>query len=175
MRAAMTPMKPSAVMLLAVMLLAAVPASAQFLRAHDTNAPVDVSAARIEVQDRTDRAIFAGDVRVTQGAMRLNAQRITVAYAGGTGSVQIRRIDAVGGVSVTSGDQSARGDQALYDLPRRLITMVGNVRLAQGGNVLTGGRLVIDLTSGRATVEGGAPGVTTNGGRVTGRFTVSRN
>ena len=29
------------------------------LKGHDSNAPVDVAADRIEVQDRADRAIFA--------------------------------------------------------------------------------------------------------------------
>ena len=32
------------------------------LKGHNSNAPVDVSADRIEVQDRADRAIFSGNV-----------------------------------------------------------------------------------------------------------------
>ena len=39
------------------------------LKGHNSNAPVDVAADRIEVQDRTDRAIFAGNVRVRQGEL----------------------------------------------------------------------------------------------------------
>ena len=35
------------------------------LKGHNSNAPVDVTADRIEVQDRADRAIFAGNVHVT--------------------------------------------------------------------------------------------------------------
>jgi lipopolysaccharide export system protein LptA len=35
-------------------------------RGHNSNAPVDVSADRIEVQDRADRAIFAGNVKVAR-------------------------------------------------------------------------------------------------------------
>ncbi|MDI1294514.1 MAG: OstA family protein, partial [bacterium] len=49
--------------------------------------------------------------------------------------------------------------------------------LTQGANRLTGGRLVMDLASGRSTVDGrasgGTPGVAGNaGGRVSGTFTV---
>ena len=77
------------------------------LKGHNSNAPVDVTADRIEVQDRADRAIFAGNVQLTRGA-----------------------------------------------------------------NVVNGRRLVINLDSGRAVVDGGPPGVNASGGRVTGHFTV---
>ena len=41
-------------------------------------------------------------------------------------------------------------------------------------NILTGGRLTIDLNTGRAVMDGGLRGVNQQGGRVTGRFTVAR-
>lgn len=166
---------------LAIAALAAVPASSQSaLQGLNSNAPVDVDADRIEVQDRADRAIFSGNVNVRQGNLALDAARITVNYSrgGGSGNVQVRRIDASGGVSVRSPSETARGQFAVYDLDRRLITMIGGVELNQGGNVIRGGRLVIDLNSGRAVVDGrgqGGDGITTQGtpsGRVTGRFTV---
>ena len=55
------------------------------LAGHDANAPVDVTADRIEVQDRADRAIFAGNVHVRQAEMTLDTERLTVAYSGGVG------------------------------------------------------------------------------------------
>ncbi len=156
--------------------LLAVPASGQALKGHNANAPVDVSADRIEVQDRADRAIFSGNVRVNQAGLSLSAARLTVAYSrGGGSSVDIERLDATGGVTVKSATETARGEIAIYDLPRRIITMVGGVTLLQGQNQVSGGRLVIDLDSGRAVVDGSAGGaeVGSGSGRVTGRFTVS--
>ncbi|MDZ3830731.1 MAG: LptA/OstA family protein [Sphingopyxis sp.] len=154
-------------------------AQAQALANHNSNAPVDFAANVIEVQDRADRVVIAGNVRVTQAGLTLTAQRMTVAYtrAGGT---DVNRLDASGGVVVTKGDERASGNVAIYDLDRRLITMVGNVELRQRGNRLSGGRLVIDLNSGRATVDGrgaargpdGNPVAGGTGGRVTGTFTV---
>ena len=82
------------------------------------------------------------------------------------------RLDASGGVTVRSANETARGDFAVYDLDRSIITMVGNVRLAQGRSELMGSRLTIDLASGRAVMDGGPAGVERQGGRVTGRFTV---
>ncbi|HJT40828.1 MAG TPA: LptA/OstA family protein [Sphingobium sp.] len=155
-------------------------AGAQVLKNHDSNAPVNFTADRIEVQDRADRVLVSGNVVVTQAGMTLNAARMTVAYRNGTGDngVEVDRIDASGNVVVTKGNETARGNAAIYDLNSRLITMLGNVTLTQGTNRLTGGRVVIDLNSGRSTVDGRAsggeaPGVSSNsGGRVSGTFTV---
>ena len=141
------------------------------LKGHDSNAPIDVAADRIEVQDRSDRAIFAGNVKVRQASLSLDTERLTVAYSSG-GGIQIRRLDAAGGVVVRSPSETARGNFGIYDLDRKLITLVGDVRLDRGGSRVMGSRLVIDLDSGRAVIDGGAPGVGQSGGRVTGRFTV---
>lgn len=154
-------------------------AAAQALINHNSNAPVDFAADSIEVQSRADRVVIAGGVVVQQAGLTLTAARMTVAYSDSSG-VDVNRIDAVGGVTVTKGGDRATGNSAIYDLDRRLITMIGNVQLVQGSNRLNGGRMVIDLTSGRASVDGsgapvaGAPpgSVSTQGGRVTGRFTV---
>jgi lipopolysaccharide export system protein LptA len=145
------------------------------LKGHNSNAPVDVTAQRIEVQDRADRAIFAGNVHATQGELTLDTPRLTVAYSsgqGGNSGVQIRRLDAAGGVTVKSPSETAKGDFGIYDLDRKLITLIGNVQLNREQNQVNGARLVIDLDSGRAVVDGGPPGVNSSGGRVNGHFTV---
>lgn len=143
------------------------------LKGHDSNAPVDVSADRIEVQDRADRAIFAGNVHVRQNELALDTQRLTVAYSN-DGGVQIQRLDAAGGVTVTSPSEKAQGNFGIYDLNRKLITLIGNVVLTRGESRIMGQRLTIDLGSGRAVVDGGPPGVNQSGGRVTGHFTVPK-
>jgi lipopolysaccharide export system protein LptA len=146
------------------------PASA--LKGHNTNAPVDVTSDRIEVQDRADRAVFTGNVHATQADLSLETQRLTVAYSGGSNNLQINRLDAAGGVVVHSPSETAKGDFGVYDLDRKLITLIGNVQLTRENNQVNGARLVIDLDSGRAVIDGGPPGVNSSGGRVTGHFTV---
>lgn len=152
--------------------------AAQAMKGHDSDAPVNFSADRIEVQDRADRVVLSGNVDVVQAEMTLNAARMTVAYRNAD-NLEIDRIDASGKVVVKKRDQTATGDVAIYDLNRRLITMLGNVRLTQGTNRLSGGRLVIDLTTGRSTVDGrsaNAPAGSTTGasGRVSGTFSAPK-
>jgi lipopolysaccharide export system protein LptA len=149
------------------------------LRGHNTNAPIDVAADRIEVQTRADRAVFSGNVVARQADLTLNAARVLLAYTSG-GGTQIQRIDATGGVTVRSPSETARGQYAIYDINSRLITLIGGVTLTRGESQVRGGRLVLDLTSGRAVMDGGGPApvgaapgtATTPGGRVTGTFTV---
>lgn len=156
---------------LASIALAQQPVSA--LKGHDPDAPIDVAADRIEVQDRADRAVFAGNVRVRQASLTLDTERLTVAYTS-AGGIQIRRLDASGGVTVRSPSETARGNFGIYDLDRKLITLVGGVQLNRNGSQINGQRLTIDLNSGRAVVDGGPAGVGQSGGRVTGHFTVPR-
>src|SRR5947209_9402729 len=107
--------------------------------------------------------------------MTLDTQRLTVAYSGAQGQpggVQIKRLDAAGGVVVHSPSETAKGDFGIYDLDRKLITLIGDVQLNRQANQVNGSRLVIDLDSGRAVIDGGPPGVNQSGGRVTGHFTV---
>lgn len=167
--------------LLPLALLAAVPALAQ---QHNSQAPVDFSAAHIELQDKANRAVLSGGVTLKQAEMTLQAARMTVSYTGQVlnGSPQVSRFDAAGGVTVTRPNQTARSQYAIYDLNKRVVTMLGAVTLTQGGNTVSGGRLTLNVDSGRAVIDGssvggtgtsGAPGsVTSSGGRVTGRFSV---
>jgi lipopolysaccharide export system protein LptA len=158
----------------AAALIALAPALSQTsaLKGHNSNAPVDVAADRIEVQDRADRAVFSGSVVVRQAELTLNAPRLTVAYSN-SGGIEIERIDASGGVTVRSPSETASGQFAIYDINSRLITLIGNVSLIRGDSRVNGGRLVINLRDGTAVIDGGAPaGVKAQGGRVTGTFTV---
>jgi lipopolysaccharide export system protein LptA len=162
---------------LTIALLATAGAHAQAFRGHNTKAPIDYAADRTEGLLREDRAVFSGNVIVRQGDLTLNAGRINVAFSDGRSKGSVERIDAAGGVTVRRGNESAQGSFAIYDPTRRLITLLGGVILTQGSNTVRGERLVIDLETGRAVVDGAAQssaGTTSTdaSGRVTGRFTV---
>ncbi len=171
-----------AILLLA--LFVAAPLAAQ--TAHNSNAPIDFGADNIELQDKANRAVLSGSVSVKQAEMTLNAARMTVSYTGQVvgGNPQVSRLDASGGVTVRRPDQTAKSQYAIYDLNRRVITMLGAVTLTQQGNTVNGGRLTINLDTGRAVIDGssvrgssGASGGATSaapGGRVTGTFSVPK-
>jgi lipopolysaccharide export system protein LptA len=158
--------------LLSTLVLLSTSAPAQVIRNHNSNAPIDVDAGDLDIQDRADRAYFIGGVTIRQAGMTLRAARVTIAYTDGNG-VDVNRVDATGSVVITKDDLRATSEAAIYDLDTGIITLLGNVNLTQGSNRLSGGRLTINLDSGRSTLSGGGPaGTTRQGGRVTGTFTV---
>lgn len=147
------------------------------LKNHDTRAPIDIDAARIEVRDQERQAIFSGDVNVRQGAMTLDAAQIRVFYERAKdNNPVILRVDAEGGVRLTSPSERAQARYGIYDVEQRQLTMVGDVVMTRGDSVLRGQRLAIDLDNGRSTLDGAGTGSTAAGtpsaGRVTGRFVV---
>ncbi len=163
----------------ALLLLLAVPAASQTsmqasaLKGLDTGAPIDVDAARIEIQDASNQAIFTGAVVIRQGRLTLNADTVKILYTRVGDAPEMQRLDARGRVKLVSPSETATANTAIYDVRGKLITMSGNVVLNRGGSVLNGQRLVLDLASGRTSFDSRA-GATTPGssGRVTGRFLV---
>lgn len=168
----------------AAALMGAQSISAQTIAGFNSNQPVDYAADRIELQDRADRVVLSGNVVVNQGDLRLSAGRTVVNYTN-TDALRIQRITATGGVRVTRGNESARGNVGVYDFNRRIITLVGDVALKRGSDTLNGGRLIIDLKTGVSSVDGqsagssaatGGDGTTnTNNGRVSGSFSVPKD
>ena len=145
--------------------IAAFPGSAQLvgnsLRSYDRSAPIDFAADRIEVLETEQQALFTGNVEVSQGTLDLSAASVRVLYDSSR-DLSVSRLIAEGSVSVRTPSETARASRAIYDVPRSIVTLLGDVRLARGGDTLTGDRLVIDLNSGSSSI---------GGGRVTGRFT----
>ena len=146
------------------------------------NETLSVDADHIEIQDKTQRALFQGKVRARQGTMTVTSDRAEVLYsasivdAGGS-PPEISQIRASGHVVVTRPDENATGSYAIYDLNKRTITMIGNVVLNRGANTVRGGRLVINLNNNAASLDGGGGsglGTTKSGGRVTGIFSVPK-
>ena len=72
------------------------------------------------------------------------------------GAQDIRRIEARGGVTITTKDQIATGDLGVYDPKKKTMTLTGNVVVSQGKNVLHGDSVVVDTVTGDAHFESGA-------------------
>jgi len=130
--------------------------------------PVKIQAASLEVRDKDKIATFSGDVQVFQGDTELRCKLLNVFYddeaapkgaktadAGPTDQRQIRRIEAKGGVIVNQKDQTASGDAATFNMRENTVTLVGNVVVTRGQDVLRGHRLVVDLTTGITKMDQG--------------------
>lgn len=173
-------MKP-VLLLLAILAVPgfSIPAAAQTsaLKGLDTGAPIDVDAARIEIQDAANQAVFSGSVVIRQGKLTLSSDTVKVLYSRkADGNPEMQRLDARGHVKLVSPTERATGNVGIYDVANKIITMVGNVTLDRGGSNLNGQRLVLNLITGQTSFDGRGGGTAgtqgTAPGRVSGRFIV---
>ena len=130
--------------------------------------PVKIRAASLELREKDKMAAFTGDVYVLQGDTEMRCKQLVVFYEeetgprpvkaadpGPGGDRQIRRIEAKGNVVVIQKDQNATGDAATLNMRENTVTLVGNVVVTRGTDVLRGQRLVVDLTSGVSKMDQG--------------------
>ena len=130
--------------------------------APDADAPLDLSADRVE-WDRSRRvAVYRGRVRAAQGSLRLSADRLTVRL---DAADAVRELHAEGGgrwkQTLASGRELRAQAESIRYLPQeRRAVLERRVRLDSGGHEFQGARLVYLLDEER--VETPADG----GGRV---------
>ncbi|MEA2990632.1 MAG: lipopolysaccharide export system protein LptA, partial [Alphaproteobacteria bacterium] len=137
--------------------------------------PVQIEAASLEVRDKEKKATFSGNVKVVQGDTTMQCKSLEVFYEqdapsaspntmkaaqpGPGGSQQISKLHASGGVKVTQKDQVATGDSGEFDMRANTVTLIGNVVMTKGHDVVRGQKVTVDLTTGVYKVDSG-------GGRV---------
>ena len=128
--------------------------------------PIEVNSETLEVYEEGKQRItvFSGGVTVKRGKTTLKAATIKLfSELEPTSADAFTRIEAAGKIWVASGDQTVTGASAIVDMKAKTITVSGGVVLTQGTNILTGTRLVVNLATGRARVEGSTRGVFTPG------------
>lgn len=121
--------------------------------------PIQIESDRFEVDENQSIGIFIGNVSVVQGTTLLKTARMTVHYdnqngSATTGSAQIERLDAEGGVYLKSEGQVATGDRGTFDMNTEVLVLTGKeVVLTEGENVIVGCKLTVAMKSGHATLE----------------------
>jgi lipopolysaccharide export system protein LptA len=139
--------------------------------------PVKIQADKLEVRDKDKIATFTGHVHVTQGDTEMRSSQLVVFYedvskpgapnaasakaapaAASGDQQQIKWIEATGRVHVTQKDQNAEGDKGTFDMRSNVMTLIGNVVVTRGKDVVRGERMVIDLNTGVSRVESASGG-----------------
>ncbi len=131
--------------------------------------PVKIEADRLEVFDNRKKAIFTGNVKVTQGGLTMRSKRLEVTYHQNTGrnksgkagrkgpkgpNAAIKFIRASERVVIDTPDQqSVTSNWAEFDVNKQLITIGGNVVMSHGNNLLKGDKLVINLKDGTSRLD----------------------
>ncbi|RED46199.1 LptA/OstA family protein [Aestuariispira insulae] len=108
-------------------------------------------------------AVARGKATVAQEDRRLRAGVLTAFIQNNTktGKDEIQRIDATGGVHISSPDEIVTGREGVYEVAKQIATVCGDVKITRGENQLNGECAEVNMATGRSRIVGGA-------GRVTG-------
>jgi lipopolysaccharide export system protein LptA len=118
----------------------------------DPTLPVQVTADQLSVNQTDGRAVFKGNVVVTQGTMTLQAASVQVEYA--TDKKSIARLLADGGVKLAAGTEAASSQTAEYAPETGDLVLKGDVLLTQGTSAMSGQTLTLSLKTGLGTMDG---------------------
>ncbi len=160
---------------------------------HNSKDPIAIDSNTLEVLQDQNKAIFRVNVIAVQGDMTLKSDEMIVYYrqkdnaegaqkpakpatpaAGPDMQNSVSRIDVNGHVFITSPEETAAGDNGIYDVDKHMIFLTGNVVLTKGKNVLKGASGEYNVETGRSLLVGAggstpAPGAPP-AGRVRGLF-----
>ncbi len=132
-----------------------------YCSAANQDVPIHIEADRMESNSSKNVVVFTGNVETKQGDLVINADRMTVYYRKSTGknkfssgnSQKIEKIVADGNVRIARGEMSAAGDRAEFRASDNKVKLIGNTRVWQGNNLVTGNMIEIDLDTGTSIVE----------------------
>ncbi len=126
--------------------------------AQEPSGPAVITADRLVVNDRAQRAHFSGHVVLVRGTFRLQCPSLVAHYAERKGKYVLVRAEAEGGVSFVDARAHGRADRAVYEADAQRIVLLGHAVVERADGRLEGARIVHSLGTGETRAEPEAGG-----------------
>lgn len=121
---------------------------------------VVTASQNLEYWQERQLAVARGAAVAQTGDRRIVADVLSAYVAPDReGETTLRRVEAFGGVLITTSTERASGDQALYDAETGVATLCGSVEIRRGDNSLKGNCAEFDLNTGVSRLVGGGGGI----------------
>lgn len=124
----------------------------------DQSQPVSLEADRATYNERTGITTYTGNVLITQGSIRIEADSIVVNL---TSNRSIKNATAKGRparfqqkISNEKGIAQGEGQSVVYDAQAGLVTLTGNALLSQDGARFSGNSIRYSITQGDVEATG---------------------
>jgi lipopolysaccharide export system protein LptA len=133
----------------------------------DSKSPIEILSDEVRYLNEENKAIFIGDVVARQDDLVVKSKSMEVIFtkdeskkkaANGEAKTNISKIYFKGDVDITTKDDHATADNGEYDVKDGIFTLKGNVKLEQGGSILTGDELVHVKNTGESMLKSGKTG-----------------
>lgn len=119
------------------------------------NAPIEISADRLEADDIAKTLVFIGNALAKQGDVIIQGDRLTIFYAGKEQGGDVDRIVAEGNVRIAQGQRLATGGKAEYFRTDERVILTGSPQVREGQNSVQGHEITLFLKENRSVVKGG--------------------
>lgn len=140
----------------------AVPLSAV---AQTNQAPVEVEADRLDLDQRAGTAVYSGNVDIRQGNMQLRGERVEIQR---NEAGELSLVTATGEraylrnqLENEEGPMEGWGRRVIYHVAERRVELIDQAELTQGGDRFNGGRLEYfldrEVVQARSDVSGSEP------------------
>lgn len=118
----------------------------------DTGLPVEVTADSLSVNQSDGSAVFEGNVDISQGDMRMTADKVNVHYLPDNSGID--KLVAKGNVLLVQGPDAAEANEAIYTIESGDVVMSGNVTVIQAATTISADRMVLNLENNTAQMTG---------------------
>jgi lipopolysaccharide export system protein LptA len=105
----------------------------------------------LEYWDEKRLAIAKGNATAQRGEKQVKADTLKVYFSKTKDeSLTANRIEAVGNVKISTPNEVAVGDEAVYYIEKELVTLLGHVKITRGKSQLNGSIAEVNLKTGRS-------------------------
>ena len=120
-----------------------------------------------------------GNATAVRGEDKIKADILVAKFTRDrSGKMKMREVEALGNVVITTPKEKITSERAVYEVSKNIATVIGDVAIRQGENVLTGAKGQVDLNrnvsmlfaSPKGNIETGDNGASAPTGRVKGVF-----
>jgi len=121
---------------------------------------VVTAAQNLEYWEIKQLAVARGGAVAENGDRTIRADVISAYVESAEDSkTELSRVEAIGGVSISTPEDSAKGNEAIYDAKTGVATLCGNVEIRRGPSVLKGKCAEVNLNTGVSRLIGGGGSV----------------
>lgn len=129
-------------------------------KGHDSKAPVEITSDSLEITQDKQLAIFSGNVEAIQGNINITSDKMLVSYNSdnskfGSSQNAVTKVETIGNVVLKTPTETASSNKGIFDVANNLITLLGDVSLMSGKNVVKGEKFVYNMKTGKSSIVSG--------------------
>ncbi len=114
--------------------------------------PIDITADRLDIDQKKGEAVFKGNVIARQDKMTLLTDTMTIIFA--EKENEVKEIIANGSVTINLDQKKATCTTAHFYTSDNKVILTGKPQLREGKNIIEGEKIIFFLNEERSIVEG---------------------